>query len=82
MIKLKEIRIRRGYTQKDIADIVGVTVAAISRYEKEQRKLDQELIMKLCVALEVTPNELLGFDEAYENYTNYLMSLRKKDIEN
>lgn len=82
MIKLKEIRIRRGYTQKDIADILGVTVAAISRYEKEQRKLDQELIMKLCVALEVTPNELLGFDEAYENYTNYLMSLRKKDIEN
>jgi len=82
MIKLKEFRIKKGYTQKQLAEIIGVTEATVSRYESETRKLDQELIMKFCIALEVTPNELLGFDEAYENYTNYLMSLRKKDIEN
>lgn len=82
MIKLKEFRIKKGYTQKQLAEIIGVTEASVSRYESETRKLDQELITRLCIALEVTPNELLGFDEAYAIYTDYLISLKKSDINN
>lgn len=81
-MKLKEIRIKKGLTQKDIAEILHVKQAAISKYETGAVLLTEEQIIKLSLALEVTPNELLGFDEAYENYTNYLISLKNSDIEN
>lgn len=75
MLKLKEIRIRKGLLQKDIARILGVKQVAASRYERETRKLDQDQIIKLSLALEVTPDELLGFKEAYKNYSKYLQAL-------
>lgn len=79
MLKLKEIRQQKGLLQKDIADILKVKQAAISKYENEDRKLNQDQIIKLCLALEVTPDELLGFKEAYKKYTDYLNSLMEDE---
>lgn len=81
MLRLKEIRINKGLKQQDIAKILGVTQAAASRLESEERKLDQNQIVKLSLALEVTPDELLGFQEAYDKYTEYLQSLDEDEIE-
>lgn len=81
MLKLKEIRLSKGLKQHDIAEVLGVTQQAVARYESEERKLDQNQIVKLSLALEVTPDELLGFEEAYEEYTKYLLSLDEEDIE-
>lgn len=78
MLKLKEIRIEKGLMQRDIAKILGVTQAAASRYELEERKLNQDQIIKLCLELEVTPEELLGFKEAYEKYVAYLQTLKEE----
>jgi len=75
MLKLKEIRQNKGLTQSDIAKILNVSTAAVSRYESRERQLDPEQIIKLSLALEVTPNDLLGFEEAYKKYTEYLKSL-------
>lgn len=77
MLKLKEIRLKKGLFQKDIASILGVSQAAASRYELEERMLNQDQIVKLCLALDVTPGELLGYQEAYEKYTKYLESMKK-----
>lgn len=79
MLKLKEIRIKKGLTQKDMADILGVNQVSISRFERETRKLDQDQIVKLSLALEVTPDELLGFEEAYKKYVEYLKSLKEDE---
>ncbi|CDR30648.1 Predicted transcriptional regulator [Acholeplasma oculi] len=81
MLKLRDIRLSKGLKQQDIAEILGITQAAASRIESEERKLDQNQIIKLCLALEVTPDELLGFEEAYNKYTEYLQSLLKDDVE-
>lgn len=35
--KLREIRIKRGYTQKQLADIMGVSQAMITQYETKKR---------------------------------------------
>lgn len=78
MLKLKELRIKKGFYQRDIANILKVSEATVSRYENELRMLDQNQIVKLCLALEVTPDELLGFKEAYDKYVKYLMSLKKE----
>lgn len=74
MLKLKEIRIKKGLYQKDIANVLGVTEATASRYENEIRKLNQDQITTLALALDVTPGELLGFEDSYNNYTQYLNS--------
>lgn len=78
MLKLKNIRISKGLSQREIGDILGVSQAAASRYELEQRKLNQDQIVKLCLELDVTPDELLGYKEAYKKYTEYLLNLTKE----
>ncbi len=82
MLKLKEIRIKKGLLQRDIANILGVTQSAASLYELEERKLNQDQIIKLCLELDVTPDELLGFKEAYEKYVDYLISMTKDNSNN
>lgn len=79
MLKLKEIRLKKGLLQKDIAEILGITEASASRIETESRKLNQDQIVKLCLGLDVTPNELLGYEEAYKKYSEYLQSLAKEE---
>lgn len=81
MLKLKEIRLKKGLSQSYIGKIIGVNQQSVSHYECERRKLDQDQIVKLSLALEVTPDELLGFDEAYEKYTEYLKSLLEDETE-
>lgn len=78
MLKLKEIRLKKGLFQRDIAKILGVKQTAVSKYELEERKLNQDQIIKLCLELDVTPEELLGFKEAYEKYIQYLESLKEE----
>lgn len=79
MIRLKKIRKKKGLLQKDIGKILGVTPYAASRYEREERMLNQEQIVKLCLALDVTPGELLGFQEEYEKYSKYLLELSNQE---
>ncbi|MBU1141002.1 MAG: helix-turn-helix domain-containing protein [Firmicutes bacterium] len=79
MLKLKEIRINKGKTQQELANFMGVHQMTISRFENEKRKLDQDSIVKLALYLEVTPDELLGFDDAYKEYTDYLIKLKEKE---
>lgn len=82
IVRLKEIRIQKGLKQKDIANILNVQQAAISKYEKGIVSLTQEQIIILSLALDITPNELLSFDEAYKKYSDYLISLTNKDVIN
>lgn len=78
-MKLKELRLEKGLTQEEIAKILNVKQGTISRYENGERSLTQEQIVKLSIALEVTPNVLLGFDKVYKSYSDYLMSLKKEE---
>jgi transcriptional regulator with XRE-family HTH domain len=79
MLRLKEIRLNKGLTQQELAIKLGITQQSIARYESEARKLDQDLIIKICLVLDVTPDELLGFEEAYKKYTEYLQSLDEEE---
>ena len=59
-MNLKEKRIKKGMTQQEVADAVGITDMAVSYYESGQR------IPKPAMAKRL--GELLGFDwtELYE----------------
>lgn len=59
-LKLKEIREKKGLSQKDIGKIIGVSNQAVSNYENEIRKLSAEQVAILSEALEVSADYFLG----------------------
>lgn len=60
MNRIKELRIKNGWTQTDLADKLNTGKNTISRYETEQRQLDTETLFKLCDIFGVTADYLLG----------------------
>ena len=56
---LKSLRVQHGYTQKEVADFLGVTKATISKYEKGQRHINSEYIERLAQLYEVEPVYIL-----------------------
>lgn len=52
---------RSGLTQRKLADKIGATESAVSRYLTGSRVPNLYFLVKLSEALDTTPNELLNF---------------------
>jgi transcriptional regulator with XRE-family HTH domain len=78
VLKLKEIRLEKRVSQQSLAEFLHVHQATVSMYERETRKLTQDLIVKICLFLDTTPNELLDFNNAYEKYADGLIRMRSE----
>ena len=61
--KLKEVRIEKGMTQQQLADIVSVSAPMITQIERGTKQAGSALIADLAAALGVTPNELFGIED-------------------
>lgn len=59
-IKLKNLRLYKGLTQRQLAGRCDITEAEISFYETGIRKPGLDNIVKICKGLEVTATDLLG----------------------
>lgn len=57
--KLKRIRLKMNLTQKDVAEILGITRTAYANYEQGLREPDLATVRKLCAALNISADELL-----------------------
>lgn len=60
--RLAGLRKKRGLTQQQLCDLVGVHVTMLSSYESERSQPTLEVIRKLALALDVTADELV-FDK-------------------
>ena len=58
--KIKEIRKKRGLTQKQLGDLCGMADSAIRRYENGRANPKIETLRKIADALEVNVTELLN----------------------
>lgn len=58
--QLMTCRKRRGYTQGELADMVGVSQRVISYYENESKHPPSTILIKLAEALGVSCDTLLG----------------------
>lgn len=66
---LRNARIKKGLSQKQLGEECGLTQQAINRIEQGQRKIDVELLMKMSKALEVRIPEVMDlhfFSEQYD----------------
>lgn len=59
---LETARRAQGLTQEELASAAGVTQAALSRYENDQREPDEDVLGRLADALGVTPAFLRSAD--------------------
>ena len=58
--RVARLRKAAGLSQLQLAEKLGVTQPLISRYEKGDRRMYDDLIMEMAKSLGVTPNDLLG----------------------
>lgn len=60
---LKIARERKGLSQKDIAEGIGVAKSTYSLYESGNREPNVQTIKKIADILNVSADELLGIDD-------------------
>lgn len=60
---LKFAREKRGYSQKDMAESIGVAKSTYSLYESGNREPNVQTIKKIADVLNVSADELLGIEE-------------------
>lgn len=61
--KLKELRKEKGYSQKEVAKAIGITLSAYSNYEQGIREPSYEILILLCKFYNVSADYLLGLKE-------------------
>lgn len=62
MNKIREARLAKGLTMKELGKRVGVSEGAISHYELGQRQANYETLLKIGEVLDVSVAYLLGED--------------------
>lgn len=60
--KIKELRKNKNITQVEMSKRLGLSESAYGLYETKQRQMDINTFVEICKILNVTPNELLGFN--------------------
>lgn len=69
MNRIRKLRIQRKMTQQEVGDALGVGNTAVSMYECEKRKLDDENIRNLCRLFGCSADYLLGMTDYPEPLT-------------
>jgi len=58
--RLSDLRKERGYTQVELAEKIGILQNLVSAYERDQLRLNSEMVVRFAMALEVSADQLLG----------------------
>ncbi|MDR2020979.1 MAG: helix-turn-helix domain-containing protein [Treponema sp.] len=67
--RLQYLRKKRGLTQKELAEKIGLTREAVASYESGRARLMDMILIDLAAALRVSTDEILGL-KAPENGTS------------
>ena len=58
--RVKEARTTKKLTQKELAERIGTTESNINNYEKGRNKPTTDMLVKICLELDVSADWLLG----------------------
>ena len=61
--KVKELRLEKGLTQQQLANLLGVAISAISSYESGSRYPSYEVLISIARIFHVSTDYLLGLDK-------------------
>ena len=79
--RLKEARVKKGMSQEELGNLLGVSKVSICGYEQENRVPSLQVFLDLAEALNVDVNYLLGHDiDVVSENTNMVVKLCKEDL--
>lgn len=83
-LRLQQIRKRRGLSQVEVAERLGIHPSLISQYERGYLRLHGALLVRFAQILATTPDEILAAkpardDDGYGVDRRFLRRLRKID---
>lgn len=61
--KIREARKAKGYTQRELANLIGAKHNSVSDWENDKNKPDPDTIELICGVLDLSPNYLLASNE-------------------
>lgn len=65
--RIKVARIRKGYTQEQLAEVMCIPKSTISAYENDKVDIKGSVLVELSGFLDTTPNYLLGAEDKEED---------------
>lgn len=68
--RLKQLRKEQGYSQKRLAEILGITQQAVCKYENTVVEPDIQTLIMLADLFEVTVDYLIGHSDIRESGVN------------
>ncbi|RAK12491.1 helix-turn-helix protein [Halanaerobium saccharolyticum] len=77
---LKKARKNKGFTQKDLAEIVGIKRSTIAGYESKDQEPAYKVLKKIAKALDCSIDTLLAVD--YDNYKVSESNVTKEILHN
>jgi transcriptional regulator with XRE-family HTH domain len=81
-LRIRDIRKRRGFTQAELAEQLGVDQTLVSNYERGAVRLHGALVAGFAKALRVSADEILGLkDSSTKGTTNGRLLRRLQRIE-
>ena len=78
-VRLKDIRKKRGLTQKALAKRINKSVSAVSSYELEAQIPPVEVLISIASVLNVSLDYLVGFENS-DIYSTGNLSPQQKEI--
>ena len=67
--KLKYYRKMNRYSQKQLANELGIALSTYGKYETNEYQPKFDTLINICRKLSVTPNDLLEFNDSYVNFS-------------
>lgn len=80
-LRLQELRKRRGFTQKMLADRINKSLSAVSSYETNVQKPPLDVLISIASALNVSINYLAGLERKESIIIEDLSDSQKQVIE-
>jgi HTH-type transcriptional regulator, competence development regulator len=74
---IKKLRESENISQKDFAQKIGISNVVLSRYEKDERKPDYDMLKKIADYFEVSIDFLLGREENRKTNEDTLEEVNK-----
>lgn len=74
-VRIRQYRKLRGMSQKELAGLLGISSSRLSNWEQGINRPDADTLLPLCLALQVSADELLDMDT-----TAMQLSIEEKQI--
>lgn len=72
---ITKLRKQRGLTQEQLANILNVSVTAVSKWENGNNRPDIEILPDLADVFQVSIDSLLGYEKAYKHLDKFILEV-------